>query len=147
MQVSTTATRTSLDRDDFFGYAESVPPLIHPTRPAPKVCYNPFTMHQFSQDHVFILPHAHKYRKLYDVSIEEVLTCLNTPDTNVGLTTDHYTAEKAINGHHIYVYYYLTYPVQATDTQVYAIVDFIGYTGAEDLSADRQDQPTKPDKN
>ncbi len=97
-------------------------------------------MRQFTKEHIFILPYAEKYRQFYSLSIADVLTCLNSPDTNEGLNTGYYTAEKAISDHHIYVYYYLTYPVQATDTQVYAIVDFIGYTGAED-------QPVSTSKN
>jgi hypothetical protein len=90
-------------------------------------------MRNFTRTHVFILPHVQEYRKFYDVTIDDVLDCLNTPDTHEGLATDHYTAEKAIKDHRIYVYYYLTYPVQAKDNEVYAIVDFIGYTTKEDL--------------
>jgi hypothetical protein len=87
----------------------------------------------FTRTHVFILPHVQEYRKLYDVSIEDVLDCLNDPDTHEGLATDHYTDEKTIKDYHIYVYYYLTYPIHSIDTEPYAIVDFIGYTAKEDL--------------
>ena len=85
-------------------------------------------MPSFSRDHLFILPHADEYRQLYDISIDDVLTCLNDPDKHEGLATDHYTVEKTNHDHRIYLYYYLTYPLQATDSKVYAIVDFIGYT-------------------
>jgi hypothetical protein len=92
-------------------------------------------MHHFSKDHIFILPHAEEYRQLYSISIEDILTCLNNPDTREGLNTDHYTAEKAMNSHHIYIYYYLIYPVQAADNEMSVIVDFIGYTEAADRPA------------
>src|SRR2546421_7565267 len=92
-------------------------------------------MPQFTRDHILILPHTEEYRRFYDISTQDILSCLNTSDTQEGLATDHYTAEKKIKDHHIYVYYYLTYPLQATDNEVYAIVDFIGYTGAEDQPA------------
>lgn len=88
-------------------------------------------MPHFPSDHVFILPNAQGYRQFFDVSSEQVLDCLNTPDTTEGLATNHYTAEKTIHNRRLYVYYYLTYPLQATDTDVYAIVDFIGCTEAE----------------
>lgn len=49
-------------------------------------------MPSFQKDHMFILPHADEYRRFYDISIQDVLSCLNTPDTHEGLATDHYTA-------------------------------------------------------
>ena len=98
-------------------------------------------MHRVTKDHLFILPHAEEYRQFYDISIDDVLTCLNHPDTHTGLATDHYTAEKAMHDHHIYVYYYLTLPLQATDKEVFAIVDFIGYTSAADVPSRTQSSP------
>ena len=92
-------------------------------------------MPRFTKDHIFILPHAEEYRRFFDVSIQHVLDRLNAPEHNEGLATDHYTAEKALNNRRLHVYYYLTYPLQATDTGAYAIVDFIGCTKAEDRPA------------
>jgi hypothetical protein len=92
---------------------------------------------QFTKDHIFILPHADDYRRFYDLSIEEILDCLNTPDLHEGLATDKYTAEKAVGEKHLYVYYYLIHPLHAKDTQIYAIVDFIGSTAKEDLIPDK----------
>lgn len=48
----------------------------------------------FDRHHVVILPHAEEYRRLYEVRIEEMLTCLNAPDPSEGLADEHYTAEK-----------------------------------------------------
>jgi hypothetical protein len=79
-------------------------------------------------DHVFILPNAEEYRVLYSISLDQVLTTLNTPDTHEGLTTGHYTAEKAFGKHRVYVYYYRTLPLRGKTDEVYAIVDFIGYS-------------------
>jgi hypothetical protein len=89
-------------------------------------------MPQLTQDHIFILPHADEYRRLYSLSIRDVLRCLNTPDLQEGLATDHYTAEKQLKDKYISIYYYLTAPLQATADEVYAIVDFIGYSEAEE---------------
>src|SRR5438552_1053310 len=69
-------------------------------------------MRQFFHDHVFILPHAQEYRRLYGVSVEQVLSCLNEPDLREGLAEDHYTVEKMFDGYRLYVYYYLTLPLQ-----------------------------------
>lgn len=80
-------------------------------------------------------PPRRRIPPFFDVSIQHVLDCLNAPEHNEGLATDHYTAEKALNNRRLHVYYYLTYPLQATDTGAYAIVDFIGCTKAEDRPA------------
>jgi len=96
-------------------------------------------MTRFPSDHIFILPHANEYRQFYSITHEQVLDCLNAPDTREGLNTDHYTAEKKLGDHYIYVYYYLTYPLQAADNEMYIIVDFIGYTEAEQQTG-RQEQ-------
>jgi hypothetical protein len=89
-------------------------------------------MPQFTSDHIFILPHAEEYRALYAVTIEAVLTCLNDPDINEGLATGHFTAEKQIGTHRLYIYYYRTLPLQGKTQEYFAIIDFIGYTGAQD---------------
>ncbi len=93
--------------------------------------YNRLAMPQFPRDHVFILPHAEEYRRLYDVSVEQVLLCLNEPDLREGLAEDHYTVEKSYAGQRIYVYYYLTLPLQGERDETYVIVDFVGYTPEE----------------
>lgn len=85
----------------------------------------------FPKDHVFILPHAQEYRRFYGISIEQVLSCLNEPDLQEGLADDHYTVEKTVNGHRVYIYYYLTLPLQGNGDEMYVIVDFIGYTDQE----------------
>ena len=77
-----------------------------------------------------ILPHAEEYRVLYSIPLIQVLTTLNTPDIHEGLTTGRYTAEKAFGKHRVYVYYYRTLPLNGKADEVYAIVDFIGYTEA-----------------
>jgi hypothetical protein len=84
-------------------------------------------MPTFSKSQIVILPRAEEYRTLYDVSLDDVLSCLNAPDRHEGLATGHYTAEKDFPGHSIYIYYYLTLPLQYLQ-ECYAIVDFIGYT-------------------
>jgi hypothetical protein len=98
----------------------------------------------FTKDHVFILPQAEEYRKFYSLSIADVLATLNEPDTQVGLATDHYTVEKTYRKHRVYVYYYLTLPLQGKQDEAYAIVDFIGYTASQDLApANRSSRKTK----
>jgi hypothetical protein len=97
-------------------------------------------MKRFTKDHIFILPHAEEYRRFFDVSIEQVLDCLNNPERNEGLATDHYTAEKSLKKRRLYVYYYLTYPLYATGEEAYAIVDFIG-------STEKADRPAPDSKN
>lgn len=88
-------------------------------------------MPELSQNHIIILPHAEEYRRLYGVSIKEVLLCLNEPDLREGLAEDHYTVEKAFTNHRIYIYYYVTLPLQADKDECFVIVDFIGYTPEE----------------
>jgi len=85
-------------------------------------------MPRFTTDHVFILPHAEEYRVLYSIPLHQVLTTLNSPDTHEGLTTGRYSAEKAFGKHRVYVYYYRTLPLNGKSDEVYAIVDFIGYS-------------------
>ena len=87
-------------------------------------------MPRFTTDHVFILPHAEEYRVLYSIPLDQVLTTLNQPDTHEGLTTGRYTAEKTLAKHRVYVYYYRTLPLRGKSDEVYAIVDFIGYSEA-----------------
>jgi hypothetical protein len=82
-------------------------------------------MPRFTKDHIFILPQAEEYRTFYKVAISDVLSCLNEPHHD-GLATDHFIAEKTVNGARLYVYYYLTLPLQGKKDEAYAIVDFIG---------------------
>ncbi len=65
---------------------------------------------------------------LYSIPLHQVLTTLNSPDTHEGLTTGRYSAEKAFGKHRVYVYYYRTLPLNGKSDEVYAIVDFIGYS-------------------
>ncbi len=92
-------------------------------------------MRRFTTDHVFILPHAGEYRRFYSVSIAQVLSCLNTPDLREGLADDHYTVEKSFRTRRVYVYYYLTLPLEGDRDEVYAIVDFVGFTDQGDTPA------------
>ncbi len=103
-------------------------------------------MRHFTRDHLFILPRAEEYRQFYGVSIGDILTCLNAPDTNEGLTTERFTAEKTIRDHRLYLYYYLTLPLQATDTEYFAIIDFIGYSAADEQRSRKEavNEPTVP---
>jgi len=73
-----------------------------------------------------------EYRQFYDLTLEDVLNCLNAADTQEGLATGYYTAEKTYYKHRVYVYYYLTLPLQGSKDEFFAIVDFIGYTSQED---------------
>jgi len=49
-----------------------------------------------------------------------------------------YTVEKDFAGHRVYIYYYLTLPLQADRDEAYVIVDFVGYTPEE------QEEETNP---
>src|SRR5207245_171742 len=100
------------------------------------MCYNPFTMLQFATDHVFILPHAEAYRRLYDISLADILLTLNKPEVREGLADDHYTVERSFQGCRVYLYYYVTFPLHGKKSEVYAIVDFIGYAQV-DLSEEK----------
>ncbi|GHO85230.1 hypothetical protein [Dictyobacter formicarum] len=98
-------------------------------------------MQQFTKHNVFILPHAQEYQNLYSIAITDVLTCLNAPDKKEGLTTDHYTAEKTFDKYSLYIYYYVTLPLRSRgDSDVYAVVDFIGFSESE-ASSRRKSQP------
>ncbi len=57
-----------------------------------------------------------------------MLETLNYPDTHEGLTTGRYTAEKTFGKHRVYVYYYHTLFRKGKTDEVYATVDFIGYS-------------------
>jgi hypothetical protein len=89
-------------------------------------------MPQFTKNQVFILPHAQQYRQLYEVSVAEVLQTLNQPDVHEGLAEDHYTAEKTIGTRRIFVYYYVTLPLQGNGEERFAIVDLVSFTSVED---------------
>jgi hypothetical protein len=82
----------------------------------------------FTTDHVFILPHAEEYRAFYSIPLKQVLQTLNIPDTHEGLTTGRFIAEKAFGKHRVYVYYFRTLPLNGKTDEVYAIVDFIGFS-------------------
>lgn len=88
-------------------------------------------MHKFSKDHVIILPHAEEYRDVYNITLDEVVLTLNEPDLREGLTDDKYTVEKTIGKKRVYIYYYQTLPLQGKPEELYAIVDFIGFTAIE----------------
>jgi hypothetical protein len=88
-------------------------------------------VHKFSKDHVIILPHAEEYRDVYNITLDEVVLTLNEPDLREGLTDDKYTVEKTIGKKRVYIYYYQTLPLQGKPEELYAIVDFIGFTAIE----------------
>jgi hypothetical protein len=51
--------------------------------------HNPYQcMPTFAKDHVIILPHAEDYRDSYTISLSEVLSTLNEPELNEGLSND-----------------------------------------------------------
>ena len=85
-------------------------------------------MQTFSEDHVIILPHAEEYRDIYNINLNEVLLTLNKPELHEGLSNDHFTVEKTIGTKRIYMYYYQTLPLQAKPDELYAIVDFVGFS-------------------
>lgn len=85
-------------------------------------------MQQFTKDRVIVLPHAEEYRKAYAISLEEIITTLNTPEVHEGFTNERFTAEKTVGNRKIYVYYYQILPFSAQQGEYYAIVDFIGYS-------------------
>jgi hypothetical protein len=85
-------------------------------------------MRTFQKDHVIILPHSEEYRKLYDVSLDEILLTLNNPELREGISSDRYTVEKTYGSRRVYLYYYLTLPLQAKQDEMYAVIDFIGFT-------------------
>jgi hypothetical protein len=85
-------------------------------------------MQQFSKDHVIILPHAEEYRDSYNISFSEVVLTLNEPDLHEGLSNERYTVEKTISKRRIYLYYYQTLPLQAHQNELYAIIDFVGFS-------------------
>jgi hypothetical protein len=85
-------------------------------------------MQTFTKAHVIILPHAEEYRDSYNISLSEVILTLNEPHLREGLSNERYTAEKTIGNRRIYLYYYLTLPLQAQDHELYAIIDFVGFS-------------------
>jgi hypothetical protein len=89
-----------------------------------------FSMHQFPKEQVIILPHAEDYRDVYTISLNEVVLTLNEPEVHEGLSDDRYTAEKTIGDRRIYLYYYQTCPMKGKQDELYAIVDFIGFTAS-----------------
>lgn len=90
-------------------------------------------MPEITRDHIFILPHSEEYRRFYDISLNDLLETLNTPDTHEGLPEGRYTNEKTFDTKHVFVHYYLTYPLLGDKDEVYAIIDFVGYASREDL--------------
>jgi hypothetical protein len=87
-------------------------------------------MQTFTKDHVIILPHAEDYRDSYTISLADVLLTLNEPQLHEGLSNERYTAEKTIGMRRIYLYYYQTLPLQAHQNELYAIIDFVGFSDA-----------------
>ena len=87
-------------------------------------------MQQFTKEHIIILPHAEEYRATYTIPLSEVLLTLNEPELHEGLVNERYTAEKTIGKRRIYLYYYQTLPVKAHHNQLYAIIDFVGFSDA-----------------
>ena len=85
-------------------------------------------MSTYQKDHIIILPHTEEYRRLYDVSLDEILQTLNNPETHEGVSSDRYTVEKTKGKRRVYLYYYLTLPLHAKQDEVYVIIDFIGFT-------------------
>ena len=85
-------------------------------------------MQTFTNDHVILLPHAAEYRDTFNVSLSEVLSALNEPELHEGLSNERYTAEKTIGKRRIYLYYYQTLPLQAQQNELYAIIDFVGFS-------------------
>jgi hypothetical protein len=85
-------------------------------------------MQTFSKDHVILLPHADEYRDSYNISLSEVVLTLNEPELHEGLSNERYTAEKTIGKRRIYLYYYQTLPLQAHQNELYAIIDFVGFS-------------------
>jgi hypothetical protein len=85
-------------------------------------------MQTFSKDHIILLPHADEYRDTYNVSLSEVVLTLNEPELHEGLSNERYTAEKTIGKRRIYLYYYQTLPLQAQQNELYAIIDFVGFS-------------------
>jgi hypothetical protein len=79
-------------------------------------------------EYVIILPHAEDYRDTYAISLSEVLSTLNEPELHEGLANERYTAEKTIGKRRIYLYYYQTLPLQAQRSELYAIIDFVGFS-------------------
>jgi hypothetical protein len=85
-------------------------------------------MQQFTKEHIIILPHAEEYRDSYTIPLSEVLLTLNEPELHEGLSNERYTAEKTIGKRRIYLYYYQTLPVQTRHNELYAIIDFVGFS-------------------
>ena len=88
-------------------------------------------MNKFPKDHVFILPHSQEYQRLFTISLDEILLTLNEPDLHEGISEDRYTAEKVIGNRRIYIYYYLTLPLQGKENEVYAVVDYVAFSEEE----------------
>ena len=88
------------------------------------------TMHKFTKNHVIILPHAEVYRDVYTISLDDVVLTLNEPELHEGLSDDRYTVEKTTGRNRVYIYYYQTFPLQGKPDELYAIVDFIGFSDA-----------------
>jgi len=84
--------------------------------------------YKFPKDHVIILPHAEEYRDTYSISLDEVFKTLNEPDLHKGLSDERYTVEKTFGKKRVYIYYYQTYPLQGKPEELYAIVDFVGFS-------------------
>lgn len=91
----------------------------------------------FSKDHVVILPHAEEYRETYDISVDEVLDTLNDPEVHVGVSEGRDTVEKTIGKRRVYIYFYKTLPLQGKPGELYAIVDFVGFSDINTLPTEQ----------
>jgi hypothetical protein len=89
-------------------------------------------MPQFTKNHVFILPHAEKYRQRYEVSIDDVLLILNDPEEREGLAEGHYTTKRTFATNLVFLDYFVTLSLQG-DNEIYAIIDYVGCEPLESL--------------
>ena len=61
-----------------------------------------------------------------------MLQTLNKAEIHEGLSDDRYTVEKSFANRRVYIYYYLTLPLQGQPEEMYAVVDFVGLTKEEE---------------
>ena len=94
-------------------------------------------MYHFTKQNVFILPHSEEYRNFYAVSLDEILTTLNEPEVQEGVSEDRFTVEKQFGKRRVYVYYYRTLPLQNRgEDALCAVVDFVSVTEDSETKLD-----------